>query len=104
MDRKIQVFISNLSQNVSVNSQLTLLEGLLKAKVEIDHSCGGYGTCGTCCVQVEQGSASLPPRESPEAEMAIERGFADNERLCCQIRPVDGLRLNLQKRDLNKSK
>ena len=33
----------------------SILDAILKAKIEIDHSCGGMGTCGTCRIYVTSG-------------------------------------------------
>lgn len=75
---------------VSHNDQ-TLLDVALRCDVDIDHACGASGTCGTCVVHVLQGLKDLPPRNELEAEMAQDRGFLDEERLSCQIPPVNGL-------------
>jgi 2Fe-2S ferredoxin len=73
----------------------SILQAALRARVEIDHSCDGNGTCGTCLVTVESGLELLGPRDSIEQEMAEDRGFSDNERLCCQNRPQNGLILRV---------
>ncbi|MDG0815007.1 2Fe-2S iron-sulfur cluster-binding protein [Bdellovibrio svalbardensis] len=69
----------------------TVLNVAIRAGLPIDHTCGGFGTCGTCVVFVRAGLENLPPRNEIEAEMAQDRGFLKEERLCCQIPPVDGL-------------
>lgn len=68
-----------------------LLESALRAGFELDHSCGGNGTCGTCRVFVERGLDTLPERNEIETEMAEDRKFAVEERLCCQIKPEQSL-------------
>ena len=69
----------------------SILEAALEAGYELEHSCGGYGTCGTCLVIVEKGLEKMEPRGEIESEMASDRSFRPEERLCCQNRPVDGL-------------
>lgn len=69
----------------------TVLEALLRRKIELDHSCGGGGTCGTCRIFVVAGLDRLPPRNEIENEFAEERGFAENERLACQTTAIEGL-------------
>lgn len=69
----------------------TLLELLLKNKVDIGHSCDGMGTCGTCHVFVLSDHTALPERNPVELERATDLKFASNERLACQLPPVDGL-------------
>ena len=101
MDRKISVFVADLNQNVSLSPELTLLEGLLDAGVPLDHSCGGFGTCGTCRVFVALESLPmLSPRDGVELEMAQDRNFSEDERLCCQIKPVQGLVIYRTKKGL----
>ena len=71
----------------------TILEAILRKKIEINHSCGGMGTCGTCLVYIDNRVGELNPRNIVEAEMAAERGFADKERLACQTCPIDNLQV-----------
>lgn len=63
----------------------TVLEILLKAHIEISHSCGGMGTCGTCRIEVMSSSGGLATRNEVETDFAVERLFRDDERLACQI-------------------
>ena len=53
--------------------------------VDLPHSCGGMGTCGTCRVKLDTGAGVSPERNEVESEMALERGFAPDERLSCQL-------------------
>lgn len=69
----------------------SVLAVAIRAGIPLHHTCGGHATCGTCLVQVVEGLESLPQREGEELEMALDRGFQDNERLACQIPPLSGL-------------
>ncbi len=70
----------------------SILETALALGVEIDHSCGANGTCGTCRVFVKMsGGESLPARDELEQEMADDRGFAEDERLACQTLAQPGM-------------
>lgn len=71
----------------------TVLEACVRNKIDLSHSCGGFGTCGTCRVVVVQGLEKLSARNEIEAEMAADRTFEDRERLACQTIPFDGLEL-----------
>lgn len=73
----------------------SVLEVALRNKIDIGHSCGGMGSCTTCRVFVEAHHNPLPPRNELEQEMADGRGFAENERLCCQLPPEDGMVLRI---------
>ena len=62
--------------------------------VDILHRCGGKAKCTTCRVEVLAGD----PGEMGEAErtrLAAETGLAENIRLSCQVRVVDGLRVRV---------
>ena len=66
--------------------------------IELNHSCGGMGTCGTCRVRILSSLESLgplEPRNEIEIEMANDRGFAENERLACQLAIVNGLKFRI---------
>jgi ferredoxin len=70
--------------------EATILDAVGDTGLELDHSCGGMGSCGTCRVMIEAPhSAALPARNEIEAEMAAERGFAECERLGCQTCAAD---------------
>jgi 2Fe-2S ferredoxin len=76
---------------LSHNPEHTILDLALKAKIDMDHTCGGNGTCGTCMVYVEKGLEEFGERNDIEAEFAQERGLAPHERLSCQNYPHEGL-------------
>ncbi len=63
----------------------TLLEIAVDNSVNMPNSCGGMGTCGTCRVRLTVTRGPTPERNEIETEMALERGFADDERLSCQL-------------------
>jgi 2Fe-2S ferredoxin len=78
---------------VSASHGQTVLEAILMSKLEIPHSCGGMGTCGTCRVFVLDHSQSLSEPEELEREMAQDRGFSKAERLSCQARLLRSTRI-----------
>jgi 2Fe-2S ferredoxin len=68
------------------SGEVTVLEAALSGGVDLAHSCGGMGSCGTCRVIVlEPSSCEIAPRNEIEQEMAEDRGFRAEERLACQI-------------------
>ena len=62
----------------------SILETCIENQIEIDHSCGGNGSCGTCKINILKGLELLGPREDIELEWAEERSFKESERLACQ--------------------
>lgn len=65
--------------------QLTLLDIAVQNSVEIAHSCGGMGSCGTCRVRLVIHNGPAMERGELESEMALERGYSPDERLSCQL-------------------
>lgn len=63
----------------------TLLELAVDKSVDLPHSCGGMGSCGTCLVRLTVMTGETPERGEVESEMATDRGFAREERLSCQL-------------------
>lgn len=90
----IKVLPDNIEVQIDDKAD-NLLELLLNNKVDVFNSCGGNGTCGTCRVIIEENLEKLPPRNEIELEFADMRRFEKNERLCCQIKPIDGLVIRL---------
>lgn len=88
------IYIKFLPEDLDVpvsHKDRSVLDVALRAGIDIDHTCGGNATCGTCLVHVVDGLEKLKPRDDQELEMANERGFNEDERLACQIYPVSGL-------------
>ena len=75
----------------------SVLDVALKHEVNLPHSCGGMGSCTTCRVFVVESEALLPPRNELEQDLADMRGFAENERLACQLPPTAGLVVRIPK-------
>lgn len=91
------VFVND--QEIDGAAGQTILELLNANKIEIDQSCGGSGTCGTCRVFLESPTLTQHPRNEIELEMAEMRDFNALERLACQISCVQGMRIRLDKED-----
>ncbi len=64
---------------------VSILEIAVENSVEIHHSCGGMGSCGTCRIRLTAVCGSAPERSEIESEMAQDRGFEADERLSCQV-------------------
>ena len=94
----VQFKILPENRNVGASQTQTILQALMEAKIEIDHSCDGMGSCGTCRVFVEQGLEKFAQPTELELEIATERQFAANERLSCQNLVQDGLILRKPQR------
>lgn len=75
----------------SLPEEKPLLEILVENSVEISHSCGGMGSCGTCRVFITSRVGELPQRTEVENEIANDRGFTSHERLSCQVTFADAL-------------
>lgn len=94
MKPKSGKYITFLPDSVNVlvsHKDQSVLDVALREGLALDHTCGGNGTCGTCRVFIKEGLQNLPDRNEIEAEMAEDRRFQANERLACQIPPIDGL-------------
>ena len=82
----------NKNASFEIDKEKSLLQLALYNNIEINHSCGGYGTCGTCRVFIDN-HHQLPDRNPIEQEMASDRGFEDNERLSCQTLCTQALQI-----------
>lgn len=72
----------------------SVLAACERAKIPLEKSCDGNGTCGTCRVFVKSGLELLNPPNEVEAEMIADRQFLPQERLSCQITVANGLKLS----------
>ena len=76
---------------LSLKPQKPLLSQLLGADIPIDHSCGGYGTCGTCQAQVVWGLEFLVTPNELEREWQQDRAYPPQQRLMCQCELAEGV-------------
>lgn len=83
--------IENRDITCIFSDEESILEILNKNKVTIDQSCGGMGSCGTCRILVTS-SINLPERNEIEQERSDALGFSDQERLSCQLHPIEKLK------------
>lgn len=95
MDKRIHLIFSDDGKYVEPSHGESILSALLRHKVEISHSCGGMGTCGTCRIIVENSVETISERNELEQEMANERGFSPAERLACQTHVFADLKIKI---------
>lgn len=76
-------------KSAKIGDSESVLQVALSNKISLSHTCEGMGSCTTCRVIVKSGKMS--PRTPVENERAEERQFLQNERLACQLKPVDGM-------------
>jgi 2Fe-2S ferredoxin len=74
---------------------LTLLDIALDYRIDLMHSCGGMGSCGTCRLVVIEAPVALEPRNDLESDIAIDRGLREDERLGCQTMGKPGLKVRV---------
>jgi len=79
----------------------TLLELSLQNEIPHIHACGGKARCSTCRVIIIEGLDSLDERNDLETSLAKKKGFEDNIRLACQIKPKSNLKLKRLVHDTN---
>lgn len=93
MVKKITVLNEDL--DLPFTEESSLLELLLKNDIDIDHSCGGMGSCGTCRIIVQSDLETLPERNEIEQERANDLSFEKKERLACQLCPQNNLKIKI---------
>ncbi len=81
-----RVFVEPIGLTIDIKQEETLLEGLLRASVDIPVDCAGRGTCAKCLVRLGRGE--LTPPTDRELRRLSEKSRADGWRLACQARPV----------------
>lgn len=66
----------------------SVLSLLLRAGVDLDHSCGGVCACSTCHVYIRKGKkTSPPPIEEEEDQLDFAPAVQPDSRLACQFVP-----------------
>lgn len=68
----------------------TILELLREQGKYLDAPCSGKGTCGKCCIIIEETRKTDPPKQR-EKEVFTERELEEGWRLSCMTVPTDDL-------------
>lgn len=89
------ITVVNQGVQIAIEGQASVLSLLIENNIDIDHSCGGFGTCGTCRIFVRSDLSCLEPRNEIEQERADDLGFSSDERLACQLCPRNGLEIEV---------
>lgn len=90
MKPKTMTFLP-LEQIVPFTEGQNVLEVALNQDIPLPHSCGGMGSCTTCRIIVEKFVETPNSRTEVENEIIAGRGFAEEERLSCQLIATNGL-------------
>ena len=80
-----RVFVEPIGLTLEVDEQETLLDGLVRASVDIPTDCAGRGTCGKCLVRLGSGELTAPTER--ELKRIPEKLRAEGWRLACQAYP-----------------
>jgi adenylate cyclase len=80
--------ISSQTDNKTIwaSPDSTVLDAMLKAKINHTHVCGGNARCSTCRIYIMDGLNNCQPRNEKEKRLAEDLGFPQNIRLACQTR------------------
>ncbi len=80
-----KVFVEPIGITLTVDEQENLLEGLVRAQIDIPTDCAGRGTCGKCLVRLGSGDLTAPTER--ELKRIPEKLRAEGWRLACQAYP-----------------
>jgi len=84
-----EIFSQTDNKTIRASRDSTVLEAMLKAKINPIYVCAGNARCTTCRIHIMEGLSNCSPRNEKEREMAEKLGFPPNIRLACQTR-IDG--------------
>jgi uncharacterized 2Fe-2S/4Fe-4S cluster protein (DUF4445 family) len=80
-----KVFVEPIGLTLTVDEQESLLDGLVRAQIDIPTDCAGRGTCGKCLVRLGSGALTAPTER--ELKRVPEKLRAEGWRLACQAYP-----------------
>ena len=81
-----EIFSQTDNKTICAPPDSTVLEAMLKAKINHIHVCGGNARCTTCRIYIMDGLSNCRPRNEKEKQLAEKLGFPQNIRLACQTR------------------
>ena len=80
-----KVFVEPIGLTLTIDEGENLLEGLVRAQIDIPTDCAGRGTCGKCLVRLGSGELTAPTER--ELKRIPEKLRAEGWRLACQAYP-----------------
>ncbi|HET6475901.1 MAG TPA: ASKHA domain-containing protein [Thermoleophilia bacterium] len=80
-----KVFVEPIGLTLTVDEQENLLDGLVRAQIDIPTDCAGRGTCGKCLMRLGSGELTAPTER--EIKRIPEKLRAEGWRLACQAYP-----------------
>jgi len=81
-----KIFSQTDNKTICASPDSTVLEAILKSKINHIHVCGGNARCTTCRIYIMDGLSNCRPRNEKEKQLAEKLGFPQNIRLACQTR------------------
>ena len=81
-----KIFSQTDNKTICASPDSTVLEAILKAKINHIHVCGGNARCTTCRIYIMDGLSNCRPRNEKEKQLAEKLGFPQNIRLACQTK------------------
>lgn len=81
-----KVTFSSSGKSGDVPEKSTLLEAAEQFGIDLPHECGGFATCSTCRIIVEEGAENLAGIDFDEENMLEVAELNPPHRLSCQAR------------------
>ena len=80
-----KVFVEPIGLTLTIDEQDNLLEGLMRAQIDIPTDCAGRGTCGKCLVRLGSGELTAPTER--ELKRIPQKLRDEGWRMACQAYP-----------------
>lgn len=91
---KVTFNLSGVSGDVP--EKMTILESAEHLGVDLAHECGGFATCSSCRVVVEQGAENLSEIEFDEENMLEVAELLPPFRLSCQAKVLGDVTVRIE--------
>lgn len=81
-----QVLFLPMGRSAEVSAGVSLLDAAEQMGIEMRHDCGGFATCSTCRVWIQEGMPHLSEIDLDEENMLEEAALSPPYRLSCQAK------------------
>lgn len=88
----------NDKRKVTIEGGVSLLTALAEENIFVPSACGGRGSCGACKCKVIDGGGPVLPTEKP---YFTAQELADNNRLACQVKVKNDIRIEIPEEIFN---
>ncbi len=96
-----KVLFLPIGRSAEVSTGVSLLDAAEQMGLEMRHDCGGFATCSTCRVWIQDGMSQLSEVDLDEENMLEEATLSSPYRLSCQAKVLGDVTVRIEDAEMD---